>query len=317
MNPNLPIGRFAPTPSGRMHLGNVLCGLLAWLSAHSQHGTMVLRIEDLDPDRCPRSYALQLQEDLRWLGLTWEEGGDSPGPHSPYYQSERTQLYQRALDCLKEKGLLYPCFCSRAQLHAAQAPHLSDGNYLYPGTCRSLSSREIQEKSLHRSPAIRIAVPQLTIRFDDLLYGPQQEELSTQCGDFILRRSDGVFAYQLAVVVDDALMGVTQVVRGRDLLSSTARQIWLHSLLDWEPPQFGHIPLLLAPDGTRLSKRDRALDLGVLRQKYSSGQLLGELAALCGLLERPEAVTAGELIPLFSWDKLPKEDLYLPAHFWQ
>ena len=311
-------GRFAPTPSGRMHLGNLLCALLAWLSARAEGGRVVLRIEDLDAVRSPRSYADLLEDDLRWLGLFWDEGGSSGGPDGPYYQSERTALYQAALARLEEQGLVYPCFCSRAQLHAAQAPHLSDGRVLYPGTCRNLTAQEVAQQRQHRPPALRLRVPDETVSFVDRHLGPYSENLQRECGDFLIRRSDGVFAYQLAVVVDDAAMGVTQVVRGADLLSSTPRQLYLYRLLGLPVPTFAHIPLLTAPDGRRLSKRDGDLDLGAIRRRLPGPEpLLGLLGWLCGLLERPEPVHAQDLVPLFSWDKIPKGDLPLPAALWE
>ena len=311
-------GRFAPTPSGRMHLGNLLCALLAWLSARAEGGRVVLRIEDLDAMRSPRSYADLLEDDLRWLGLFWDEGGSSGGPDGPYYQSERTALYQAALANLEEQGLVYPCFCSRAQLHAAQAPHLSDGRVLYPGTCRDLTAQEVIQRRRQRPPALRLRVPDETVSFVDRHLGPYSENLQRECGDFLIRRSDGVFAYQLAVVVDDAAMGVTQVVRGADLLSSTPRQLYLYRLLGLPAPTFAHIPLLTAPDGRRLSKRDGDLDLGAIRRRLSGPEpLLGLLGWLCGLLERPEPVRAQDLVPLFFWDKIPKGDLLLPAALWE
>ena len=311
-------GRFAPSPSGRMHLGNLLCALLAWLSARAEGGRVVLRIEDLDTMRSPRSYADLLEDDLRWLGLLWDEGGSSGGPDGPYYQSERTALYQAALARLEEQGLVYPCFCSRAQLHAAQAPHLSDGRVLYPGTCRNLTAQEVAQQRQHRPPALRLRVPDETVSFVDRHLGPYSENLQWECGDFLIRRSDGVFAYQLAVVVDDAAMGVTQVVRGADLLSSTPRQLYLYRLLGLPAPTFAHIPLLTAPDGRRRSKRDGDLDLGAIRRRLPGPEpLLGLRGWLCGLLERPEPVRAQELVPLFSWDKIPKGDLPLPAALWE
>ena len=307
-----PVGRFAPSPSGRMHLGNVLCALLSWLSARSQNGGYVLRIEDLDPDRCPRSYADLIEDDLIWLGLDWDAGGSKGGPDGSYYQSERTEIYQHYFDLLEQKGLIYPCFCSRAALHAASAPHLSDGRVIYAGTCRNLTPDEVAQKCKTRKPAARLTVPDRTITFTDGLQGTCTEHLPTECGDFIIRRSDGVFAYQLAVVVDDALEGVTEVVRGRDLLGSTARQIWLHELLGFTPPQFIHMPLLGDVDGRRLSKRDADLDLGILRTRFTPEQLTGALACAAGLIDRPEAISARELIPLFSWDRVPHGDLFLP-----
>lgn len=216
------IGRFAPSPSGRMHLGNVLCALLAWLSARQQNGEFLLRIEDLDEMRCPRSFADLIIDDLRWLGLDWD--GEIP------YQSERTAVYEKYEAILREKGLLYPCFCSRAALHAASAPHLSDGRVVYAGTCRDLTPEQVAEKRRKRAPATRVRVPERTITFTDGVYGEYTETLTEECGDFIIRRSDGVFAYQLAVVVDDGLSGVTEVVRGHDLIGSTPRQIWLYEL---------------------------------------------------------------------------------------
>lgn len=312
-----PVGRFAPSPSGRMHLGNVFCALLAWLAARAEHGTIILRHEDLDPERCPRRYAEQLEEDLLWLGLDWDEGGSRGGPHGPYYQSERTRLYEDAYELLQSRGLVYPCFCSRAELHASEAPHLSDGRILYSGRCRHLTEEERQVLAAHRRPAGRLMVPDQEVGFLDLACGPYCENLAHDCGDFLIRRSDGVFAYQLAVVVDDALMGVTQVVRGRDLLDSTPRQLYLYRLLGYLPPDFGHIPLLLDPAGARLSKRDAALDLGVLRKRFSAQEILGILACAGGLLDRPEPVAARELIPLFAWEKLPRKDVRLPASLWE
>ena len=305
------VGRFAPSPSGRLHLGNLACSLLAWLSAKSQGGSIVLRIEDLDAARCPRIYADQLEEDLRWLGLVWDEGGSDGGPHGPYYQSECAGIYTESYRKLEGMGLVYPCFCSRAQLHAASAPHTSDGNVVYPGTCRNLTPAQIAEKSRTKAPAWRIKVPDEEIAFTDLCMGEHRENLLTGCGDFYLRRADGVFAYQLAVVVDDARMGVTQVVRGSDLLSSTARQIYLYRLLGLTPPSFAHCPLLLDAQGRRLSKRDGDQSLEHLRGRYTAPEIIGKLAYLYGLQDRPEPRTPESLLPDFDWAKVPKQDVYL------
>ena len=225
-------GRFAPSPSGRLHLGNLACSLLAWLSAKSQGGSIVLRIEDLDAERCPRIYAQQLEQDLAWLGLFWDEGGSSGGPNGPYYQSECGDIYTASYKKLQEKGLVYPCFCSRAQLHAASAPHTSDGNVIYPGTCRDLTPEQIAEKSKTKAPAYRVRVPDEVIRFTDGCMGPHSENLLRDCGDFYLRRGDGVFAYQLAVVVDDARMGSRKWCGGRTCCpprhgSSTCTGCWV------------------------------------------------------------------------------------------
>lgn len=297
-------GRFAPSPSGRMHLGNVMSALLAWLSAKSQRGEIVLRIEDIDPDRSRREYAMQIIDDFRFLGMDWDDG--------PYWQSERGEIYKEILDQLQAAGLTYPCYCSRAELHATQAPHASDGVFVYGGTCRELTVLQRTELAKNRRPSTRIRVPEETVQYVDGCRGAMVQNLATECGDFILRRSDGAFAYQLAVVVDDALMGVTQVVRGSDLISSTPRQIWLHRLLGYQPPEYCHIPLLLAPDGRRLSKRERDLDMGVLRAKYSAEELIGRLAHLAGLMDRAEPVSAQELAQDFCWDKVKKSDIFVP-----
>lgn len=307
------MGRFAPTPSGYLHLGNLFSSLLAWLSAKSQGGRIIFRCEDLDPDRSYREFALQAQRDLELLGLTWEEGGGLGGPSGPYDQGSRFDFYQSQLDKLEALGLVYPCFCSRAQLHAASAPHASDGEPIYAGTCRGLSPQQVAEKRKTRSPALRLQVPEEVISFTDLHYGPQEQFLPTGCGDFILRRSDGVFAYQLAVTADDGAMGVTQVVRGRDLLSSAPRQLWLGEQLGLPAPEYGHVPLLLAPDGRRLAKRDRDQELGQLQQRFTAPELVGHLAALAGLIPEYCPITPAQLIPLFSWDRIPREDLTAPA----
>lgn len=293
-------GRFAPTPSGRMHLGNAFSALMAWLAARSAGGSVVLRIEDLDPRARRPETADTLMRDLEWLGLTWDEG--------PFFQSRRADAYARALDALTERGLTYPCFCTRSELHAATAPHASDGSYVYQGTCHRLTPEEVERRAQERTPATRLIVPDETdpagtIEFRDLVYGPRREVLARECGDFLVRRSDGVVAYQLAVVVDDALMGVTQVVRGRDLLGSAARQLYLARLLGWEGPEFGHVPLLVAPDGRRLSKREKDLDLGALRASgVRPERIAGVLAAAVGLVGDGTDVAPDELVPLFSWE---------------
>ncbi len=307
-------GRFAPSPSGRMHLGNLLAALLAWLDVRSLGGAMVLRMEDLDPDRCRREYAGLLADDLNWLGLTWDEGWDGSGAGMRWAQSARTAYYSEAFEKLDRMGLVYPCWCSRAERLAAAAPH-SDGAESAPACrCRTLS--EAERKALERQgrvPAYRISAPDETVEFTDGHYGPCRQNLLRESGDFILRRSDGVYAYQLAVTADDGAMGITRVVRGRDLLSSTPRQIWLHRLLGFEPPAYCHVPLLLSPDGRRLSKRERDLDMSALRKRFTPAELTGYLAYLAGLLPRPEPVTAAELVPLFSWTKVRKKDVILPG----
>ena len=292
------VGRFAPTPSGRMHLGNVFAAMLAWLSVRSQGGKMVLRMEDLDTQRTSAEFAQTLREDLLWLGLDWDE--ETPP------QSTRSAVYDNYFEILREKGLLYPCYCTRSQLHSVNAPHLSDGTYVYPGTCRNLAS-----PPEGRAPAWRVSVPDKIWEFTDTVFGPQKENLLTDCGDFVVRRADGVYVYQLAVTVDDGEVGVTEVVRGMDLLSSSARQMYLQELFGFRHPKYAHVPMLLAPDGRRLSKRDRDLDLGELRKRMTPESLLGLLAFSAGLIDRNEPISAPELSKEFSFHNLKKDDIYL------
>lgn len=301
-------GRFAPSPSGRMHLGNLFSALLAWLDVRAAGGTLVFRTEDLDPERCTLERARQVAEDLRWLGLDWDEGGVEPA----YCQSARSCLYEQAFQMLKELGLVYPCYCTRAERLAASAPHRADGAAVYSGRCADLTAEERESYArMGRRPAWRVRVPEGCVTAADLHMGDYTENLRQDCGDFIVRRSDGVWAYQLAVVVDDALMGVTRVVRGSDLLSSAPRQAWLHRTLGYEPPEFCHVPLLLAPDGRRLSKRDGDLDMGALRQRYTPEELTGLLAFWAGLLDAPEPVQPRELVAEFDWSRVPKEDIFV------
>ena len=299
------VGRFAPSPSGRMHLGNIFAALLAWISARAAGGEFVLRIEDLDPERSHAEYADAIRDDLRWLGLQWDR--EMP------LQSTRTPVYAEFFVRLRAMGLLYPCFCSRSELHAASAPHASDGSLLYAGTCRGLT--DAQMKAQNRPPAWRIRVPEECVACRDGVYGEVSQNLQRECGDFILRRSDGVYAYQLAVVCDDALGGITQVVRGRDLLSSTPRQIWLCRMLGFEPPEYYHVPLLIAPDGRRLSKRERDMDLSRLRERFRPEALIGRLAFLSGLAPFQEPISAAELAQEFSWENLCRNDIPIPPDF--
>ena len=291
-----PVGRFAPTPSGRMHMGNVFAALIAWLSVRSQDGMLVLRMEDLDTQRTNPENAEILRDDLKWLGFDWDI------ETTP--QSQRTHVYDRYFEKLMDEGLLYPCYCTRSQLHSVNAPHLSDGTYVYPGTCRNLTT-----PPAGRAPSWRVKVPAAQWTVQDLLQGTYQEDLSIHCGDFVVRRGDGAYVYQLATTIDDGEAGVTEVVRGLDLLSSSPRQMYLQQLFGFSHPRYGHVPLLLAPDGRRLSKRDRDMDLGYLRQHYSSEQLIGILAHAAGLLPSPAPISPRELTGEFSWDKLHKDSI--------
>ncbi len=307
------VGRFAPSPSGRLHLGNLLCALLVWLSARQKDGRVLLRVEDLDTARCPRRYSEQMERDLQWLGLDWDIGPGRDNGTGPYYQSQRTEIYQAALKTLREKGLVYPCFCTRAELHAASAPHREDGQVVYAGTCRRLTAAEIAEKSRNRAPALRLITPEERWGFTDGHMGRYEENLAADCGDFLLRRSDGMFAYQLAVVVDDAAMGVTEVVRGADLLDSTPRQLYLYHLLGLTPPVFYHFPLLLTAEGRRLSKRDGAVGLDSLQDRLPPEEILGRLAFLAGFNPSAAPKTAAELLADFAWEKVPRQDIRIPA----
>ncbi len=294
-------GRFAPSPSGRMHLGNALSAMLAWLSAKHQGGEILLRIEDLDPARSKAEYAQGIMDDFRWLGLLWDRRATD--------QSKRGEAYAAALRQLGQMNLIYPCYCSRDQLHAASAPHASDGRVIYAGTCRNLTPE--QRAVMTKKPSLRIRLPDREISFRDGLQGNVTMNLQREFGDIILRRADGVAAYQLAVVVDDGTEGVTEVVRGRDLLSSTPVQLYLYELLGLTPPRFYHVPMLLAPDGRRLSKRDRDLDFGYLRQHFSPEEIIGLLGHLAGLMERWEPVSARELACDFSWSRVKQSDIIL------
>ena len=296
-----PVGRFAPTPSGRMHTGNVFAGLIAWLSVKSRGGSILLRMEDLDTQRTSGEFAETLRRDLQWLGLYWDE--ETPA------QSLRTDTYIRYFEKLADLGLLYPCYCTRSQLHNVNAPHLSDGTYVYPGTCRKLT--EAEKLSFDRLPAWRVIVPDKLWTVQDKIQGTYTENLTTDCGDFVVRRADGVFVYQLAVTVDDGEFGVTEVVRGMDLLSSAPRQMYLQELFGFPHPDYGHVPMLMAPDGRRLSKRDRDMDLGYLQDHTTAEALIGLLAYNSGLIDRLSPISAAELAKEFRWEKLRKEDIYL------
>lgn len=278
-----------------MHLGNLYAALMSWLSVRRRGGRWILRIEDLDPQRSRLEYARQIEDDLRWIGLDWDEGGvDNLGPNGPYVQSLRSDFYREALSRLDATGLTYPCYCTRAELHAPSAPHASDGRFIYPGTCRPPlpSGRTLPD----RKPSTRIIVPDRDITFTDLICGPQSVNLAREIGDFILRRADGAWAYQLAVVTDDALMGVTEVMRGDDLLTSAAQQIYLYELLGYRPPEFAHIPLILNEQGIRLSKRDTSLSMEALRARHTPQSLLGLLAHRAGLTPTPDPITLDALL---------------------
>jgi glutamyl-tRNA synthetase len=321
-HPPRPRGRFAPSPTGPVHLGNARTALVAWLSVRARGGEMVYRVEDLDPPRVVAGMAEQQQRDLEWLGLDWDEGPNAGGAHAPYSQAQRSAIYATALRRLERDGHLFPCSLSRRELESiASAPHGRDASP-YPPALRPLQVEPGWLEGLlaweQRDAAARFRVEPGEVRWNDLLLGPQRERVDLEVGDFVLRRRDGLWAYQLAVVVDDVAMAITEVVRGADLLSSTGRQILLFEALGAEPPSFGHVPLLVGPGGQKLSKRARSLTLGSLREAgISAEQVVGYLASTLGLLDRTEPVRPSDLIERFSWPSLGREDVLVPENLAQ
>jgi glutamyl-tRNA synthetase len=298
-------GRFAPSPTGALHLGNAWAALLGWLWARKEGGTFALRIEDLDAARCRPELADVLRRDLDWLGLTFD------GP--VVFQSQRAKLYQAALDGLMAKGRVYPCFCTRAEVaRAATAPHgpTEDGP-VYPRTCASLGEAEAIARSRTRTPALRFRASSGAERFIDALHGPVEQDVEAVVGDFVVRRNDGVASYQLAVVVDDAESAVTHVLRGDDLLSSTPRQLQLGRALGLGMPRYAHVPLLVGTDGKRLAKRAGPPTLSELREaRLPPERLLGLLAGWAGLSDG-QPVGASELVEGFALTRLPRAPLQL------
>ncbi|RSX50989.1 glutamyl-Q tRNA(Asp) ligase [Bifidobacterium goeldii] len=324
-------GRFAPTPSGRMHIGNIYAMLAAWLSSRAQGGRMLLRIEDIDTPRVLPDADRWIMDDLTWLGLDWD--GD------PVYQSQRHEHYEQALAILRAMPaepsapshaarlpLIYPCFCSRADIRAASAPQEGDRFIIYPGTCRRAWSEQPETVRARLAAgdqhSLRIAMPtpassRAVCRFTDRVYGPQTFNLACDLGDTVLRRADGLFAYQLVVTVDDLLQGVDDVVRGRDLLRSTALQLYIRDRLvdggfggetdktDCLELAFAHLPLIDNAAGRRLAKRERSLDMGALRKRgIQPEQVIGYCAWLLGLIDQPEPCMPVDLLDRFSWERV-------------
>ncbi len=291
-------GRYAPSPTGDLHLGNLRTALLAWLFARSAGGQFVLRIEDLDQPRVRPGASQRMLSDLRWLGLDWDEGPDIGGPYTPYTQSQRQEIYRSCLQRLVDNGLIYPCYCSRAEIaRAASAPQEDEGPR-YPGTCRHLTQEQRRKhEANNRRPSLRFRVDdERIVSFTDVLAGPVEQHVQRALGDFIVCRSDGIFAYQFAVVVDDALMHINQVVRGADLLQSTPRQVLLYEALGFPLPTFAHVPLLLDEHGKRFSKRIQSAGLEPLRSAGATpAQVVGQLAATCGLVEQGTSISVLEL----------------------
>lgn len=302
-------GRFAPSPTGYIHLGNVWTAFLAWLQVRQQKGTLILRIEDIDKQRSKPEYTQALLEDLAWLGLDWDEGPGKGGPYGPYIQQERYSLYEKALQELQAKHLLYPCYCSRARLQAIGAPHEGE-HRLYDGHCYGMP--EEQRRQMDRKPSWRVHVPHVSVSFTDGSYGPFSDYLPRVCGDFVVRRADGLYAYQLAVAVDDGSMGITHVLRGRDLLSSTAQQIWLMEVLGYTPPSYTHVPMLIDASGNRLSKRQQGITVRILRDRgVQADAILSALALAGGLVSERRLYHKGELLRLCNFQTMTTHDIVL------
>ncbi|MBW8879373.1 MAG: tRNA glutamyl-Q(34) synthetase GluQRS [Acidobacteria bacterium] len=300
-----------------IHAGNARTALAAWLSVRSRGGTFVWRVEDLDRPRVVPGLAAAQMEDLAWLGLDWDEGPDAGGPHAPYAQSERSGFYEAALRRLATAGRLFPCRLSRRDLQAiASAPHGGE-EAPYPASLRpgSLDPDWFERLCSLARPdaAIRFRVDDRPVSFTDRVFGPVTERVDQAVGDFVLKRRDGLYAYQLAVVVDDLAMGIDDVVRGEDLLASTARQIQLIAALGGAPPAYAHVPLMVNARGEKLSKRDQGLTLRSLREAGASPErITGYLAHSLGLLDRPEPCQPADLVPLFAWEKIGRADWALP-----
>lgn len=286
------VGRYAPSPTGRQHLGNLRTALLAWLQTRLGNGIFVLRMEDLDTARTRDGSAEQILQDLRWLGIDWDEGPDVGGPSASYVQSDRTAIYQQAFEFLQGEKLIYECYCSRKDIaQSVSAPHGIDGP-VYPGTCR-----ESPQVKTDRTAAHRCRVGDSRVIFKDILAGGFDVDMPREVGDFVVRRADGLFAYQLAVCVDDALMGVTDVVRGSDLLTSTPRQIYLLQMLSLDLPNYWHVPLKHDSEGNRMSKRDGSQSLAqIMDRGINAETVIGELAAELGFIDRPSSLSATELL---------------------
>ncbi len=294
------IGRYAPSPTGPLHLGNLRTALIAWLQARLNGGRFILRMEDLDQPRVKPGCAAQVLADLHWLGLDWDEGPDVGGPNASYDQSQRLTCYEEAFQRLRREGRLFPCYCSRKDIaQAASAPHRDGMGPVYPGTCRGrvLHARSAEALRINgRRPSWRYRVSSKVIRFEDCIVGSFAQNLAEEVGDFVLHRADGLFAYQLAVVVDDALMGITDVVRGEDLLDSTPRQLELFEALGFPAPRFWHVPLVCDERGQRLAKRDGSDSVTSFRERgITSASLVGSMAASLGLAPRGAVLTPREL----------------------
>ena len=287
-------GRFAPSPTGYIHLGNVWIALLSYISTRQQKGTYVVRMEDIDLQRSKRELGEALLDDLEWLGFEWDEGPRIGGSESTYWQSERQEYYANILECLALEKLIYPCFCNRTRLQSiASAPHVGEVVHRYDGHCRHIDEKEVKTLFAEKDPSLRLSIDSCDIEFTDRWQGVQHIHLEGELDDYVLRRGDGMYAYNLAVVLDDIAMGITEVIRGDDLLDTTGQQIYLYKILQQclhskniKVPSYGHAPLLIDSEGHRLSKRQKSITIRELRDnQWSANRIIGELAIAGGLVK--------------------------------
>lgn len=287
-------GRFAPSPTGYIHLGNVWIALLSYISTRQQKGTYVVRMEDIDLQRSKRELGEALLDDLEWLGFEWDEGPRIGGSESTYWQSERQEYYANILECLALEKLIYPCFCNRTRLQSiASAPHVGEVVHRYDGHCRHIDEEEVKTLFAEKYPSLRLSIDSCDIEFTDRWQGVQHIHLEGELDDYVLRRGDGMYAYNLAVVLDDIAMGITEVIRGDDLLDTTGQQIYLYNTLQQclhskniKVPSYGHAPLLIDSEGHRLSKRQKSITIRELRDnQWSANRIIGELAIAGGLVK--------------------------------
>ncbi|MBX3441987.1 MAG: tRNA glutamyl-Q(34) synthetase GluQRS [Planctomyces sp.] len=318
------VGRLAHSPTGAQHVGNARTYLIAWLSARSQGGRLIFRMEDIDSPRVKPWAAQQALDDLRWLGLDWDEGPDCGGPYAPYIQTERLPRYSALLEELRRANAIYPCTCTRSDIEsAASAPHAGHEGPIYPGTCAGRSAAEADELSgrpfcWRFRMSFGISEADSAVTFDDLLRGRETCRPAADLGDFVIAKGNGTPAYQLAVVADDHAMGVTEVVRGDDLIPSTFRQLALLRFFGWTAPRYVHLPLVVGPDGRRLAKRHGDTRIALLRERgIPPERLIGRLAHSCGLTDSPAPIAARDLMAEFDVARLNREPWVFTARDWE
>lgn len=308
--------RFAPSPTGRMHLGNLWIAFLNWLWTRQRGGKIILRMEDIDRDRCRKEYEEGILEDLSWMGLDFDEGPEGIYSYGPAVQSRRYDIYDSILSAMEKKGHIYPCYCGRSRIHQVlSAPHEGEARPVYDGHCRNLTPKE--RESMTKNPCWRVRMEESTISFTDLFYGTITRTLKAGADDFVVRRADGLVAYQLAVSIDDGEMGITHVFRGNDLLDSTPGQAWLIQKLGYQVPAYGHLPLLVDTRGIRLSKRQKGITVRELRNRgLRPEDLTGLLLHLAGGLPELRPVSLEEALEDFPFEKLTalqKKHIVLPV----